>query len=285
MAASTENTKDGRRPATVGRLTALAIILALAAGVLYWATQGRRANIIKTANALGGCSTFVDLVDKAGMTTVLEKDGPFTVFIPTNAAFAKIPKERLERVLNDKSALAALLLYHMTPRALTVQDLATASEQPTCVVPPTNVVCSQDKYGDAVCVEKNIPCVNGVVYVIDSVQFPPFLKDDKPTPTQPAADDLSIVAEETTIQALPEAPQTEPVPTPTPEPAPAENPTPAPEAIPVDNSAPATETVPAENPAPTAETAPIENPTPTPTENAPEAEPAPNPEAENAPAA
>ncbi|MBR5242749.1 MAG: fasciclin domain-containing protein, partial [Thermoguttaceae bacterium] len=77
---------------------AIALVFALALGALLWATTQRRKDILETAASFPECSTFVDLVDKAGMTTVLAQDGPFTVSIPTNEAFAKIPQERLTKI-------------------------------------------------------------------------------------------------------------------------------------------------------------------------------------------
>ncbi|MBR2003471.1 MAG: hypothetical protein IJ991_04735 [Thermoguttaceae bacterium] len=64
---------------------AIALVFALALGALLWATMQRRKDILKTAASFPECSTFVDLVDKAGMTTVLAKDGPFMP--PSNPIF------------------------------------------------------------------------------------------------------------------------------------------------------------------------------------------------------
>ncbi len=176
---------------------AIALVFALALGALLWATMQRRKDILKTAASFPECSTFVDLVDQAGMSTVLAKDGPFTVFIPTNEAFAKIPQERLAKISGDRAALSAVLLYHMSPEALSVKELARPSELKTCVVPATSIATSTEKYGDASFVRKDVPCVNGVVYVVDAVQIPPFMKEnDLVAPPQRAPEELSIVASE-----------------------------------------------------------------------------------------
>ena len=176
---------------------AVALVFALALGALLWATMQRRKDILKTAASFPECSTFVDLVDKAGMTTVLAKDGPFTVFIPTNEAFAKIPQDRLAKISGDRSALSAVLLYHMSPEALSSKELARPSELKTCVVPATSIATSPEKYGDASFVRKDVPCVNGVVYVVDAVQIPPFMKENGlVAPPQRAPEELAIVASE-----------------------------------------------------------------------------------------
>jgi len=176
---------------------AIALVFALALGALLWATMQRRKDILKTAASFPECSTFVDLVDKAGMTTVLAKDGPFTVFIPTNEAFAKIPQDRLAKISGDRAALSAVLLYHMTPETLSSKELASPSELKTCVVPATSIATSSEKYGDASFVRKDVPCVNGVVYVVDAVQIPPFMtQNGLVAPPQRAPEELSIVASE-----------------------------------------------------------------------------------------
>jgi len=161
----------------------LSLILIFALGVLGWAMMEQRKNILQTVSELKECSTFLDCAEKAGLTGVLEKDGPFTVFIPTNEAFEKIPKQELNNFLNNKSALTALLLYHMVPRKLTPAELESLEDCMTCTVPQTSITCSREKYGKGKCVRSDIVCTNGTVYVIDTVQFPPFLKS--PLPSEP----------------------------------------------------------------------------------------------------
>jgi uncharacterized surface protein with fasciclin (FAS1) repeats len=176
---------------------AIALVFALALGALVWATMQRRQDILKTASSFPECSTFVELVDKAGMTTALAQDGPFTVFIPTNEAFAKIPQDRLAKIAGDRAALSAVLLYHMTPEALSIKELARPSGLQTCVVPTTSIAASSEKFGDATFVRKDVPCVNGVVYVVDAVQIPPFMEQNGlVAPPQRAPEELAIVASE-----------------------------------------------------------------------------------------
>ena len=182
------------------RWGALALVLALTLGALFWATTQRRKDVMKTAASFPECSTFVDLVDKAGMTSVLAEDGPFTVFIPTNEAFAKIPRDRLTKIANDRSALSAVLLYHMSPETLTSKELARPAERKTCVVPATSISASSQNYGDASYVRKDVPCVNGIVYVVDAVQIPPFMtQNGLAAPPQPAPEEISLVAAENIV--------------------------------------------------------------------------------------
>lgn len=176
---------------------AIALVFALALGALLWATMERRKDILKTAASFPECSTFVDLVDQAGMTTVLAQDGPFTVFIPTNEAFAKIPRDRLAKIAGDRAALSAVLLYHMAPETVSSQELTRPAGLKTCVVPATSIATTSEKFGDASFVRKDVPCVNGVVYVVDAVQIPPFMEQNGlVAPPQRAPEELSIVASE-----------------------------------------------------------------------------------------
>lgn len=161
-----------------GRWALLAIVFVLVLGVLAWATMEQRKSIYKTANELGGCKTFVECIQKAGLSGILEKDGPFSVFIPTDEAFSKVSPEELTKLLNNKSALTALLLYHMVPKTMTQTEMGNFKDCMTCTVPQTSIACSETSYGKGKCVQAAVPCTNGVIYLIDSVQFPPFLGNE-----------------------------------------------------------------------------------------------------------
>src|SRR5579885_1242518 len=100
---------------------AAALVLALAVGVAT-ATAGRSAttgssmgekNIVQTAVAAGQFKTLASLLQKAGLAGTLEGTGPFTVFAPTDAAFAKVPKATLAALAGDRAKLRSVLLYHV----------------------------------------------------------------------------------------------------------------------------------------------------------------------------
>lgn len=160
---------------SMGRWGILTIALVLALGVLGWATLEQRKSIMKTAAEMKNCSTFSECVEKAGLSGVLEKDGPFSVFVPTNDAFEKIPADQLKSLLNNKSALTALLLYHMVPKKLSVAEMENLKNCLTCTVPQTSIACSERKYGQGNYTGAPVPCTNGVIFFIDSVQIPAFL--------------------------------------------------------------------------------------------------------------
>ena len=83
-------------------------------------------NIVDTANAAGNFTTLVSLLTKAGLADTLANGGPFTVFAPTDAAFAKVPKATLDALAANPDLLKAVLLYHVVPGTLTAADVSGA---------------------------------------------------------------------------------------------------------------------------------------------------------------
>ena len=75
--------------------------------------ETKKANIVKTAQGAGQFKTLVKLVKKAGLAKTLSGRGPYTVFAPTDAAFAKVPKSTLDGLMSDRAALRSVLLYHV----------------------------------------------------------------------------------------------------------------------------------------------------------------------------
>lgn len=182
-----------------GKWTVIAVVLVLALGVLSWATMEQRKSIAKTLGEMKECSTFASCVEKAGLNGVLEKDGPFTVFVPTNEAFEQVPEKDLQKLLDNKSALTAVLLYHMVPKTLSPAEMTNVGDCMTCTVPQSAITCSANTFGKGKCVKSEIPCSNGFIYIIDSVQFPPFLTN----PEVFQAEEVTVV--ETVGEAAPAA--------------------------------------------------------------------------------
>ena len=159
----------------LGKWTIIAVVLVLAVGVLSWATMEQRKSIAKTVSEMEDCKTFASCIEKAGLSGVLENDGPFTVFVPNNAAFEKMNPEELTKLLDNKSALTAVLLYHMVPKVLTAAEMNNLGDCMTCTVPQSAIACSANSYGKSKCVKSEIPCSNGCIFIIDAVQMPSFL--------------------------------------------------------------------------------------------------------------
>jgi uncharacterized surface protein with fasciclin (FAS1) repeats len=131
-------------------------------------------DIVDTAVAAGQFNTLAALLTKAGLVDTLKGPGPFTVFAPTDAAFAKIPAETLAALGNDPAKLTAVLTYHVVPGRVLAADLQ-AGPVTTVEGQPVNVSISGGtvKVNDATVVKTDIVASNGVIHVIDSVLLPP----------------------------------------------------------------------------------------------------------------
>ena len=148
-------------------------------------------DIVDTAVAAGSFETLVAAVQAAGLVDTLKSDGPFTVFAPTDEAFAKLPAGTVEGLLKDPNALANILLYHVVPgkvMASQVTDGLTAKTAQGSTV-TFSIVDGKAKINDANIVTTDIETANGVIHVIDSVILPPAAAPaaSAPAATTPAA--------------------------------------------------------------------------------------------------
>ena len=136
----------------------------LIASVIALATLGsaHAKDIVDTAVAAGSFKTLATALQAAGLVDTLKGKGPFTVFAPTDEAFAKVPKADLDALLKDKAKLTAVLTYHVVPgKVKTVQGSEiTVSTMGGVKVDAANVV------------KTDIAADNGVIHVIDSVIMP-----------------------------------------------------------------------------------------------------------------
>ena len=133
------------------------------------------ADILQTAKGAGIFGTLLAAVDAAGLTATLQGDGPFTVFAPTDDAFAAIDAGALNALLADPPALAAILAYHVVPGALGAGEVLASSALTT--VNGADAAISLDNDGnpridDAIIIATDIGARNGIVHVIDRVIFP-----------------------------------------------------------------------------------------------------------------
>lgn len=130
-------------------------------------------NIVKTAIEAGSFQTLVKAVQAAGLVNTLSSPGPFTVFAPTDAAFAKLPSGTVEGLLQDIPKLQAVLTYHVVPGKLTASDVVKSTSLRT--VQGQNIrVNTQNgvKVDNANVVKTDIVADNGIIHVIDSVILP-----------------------------------------------------------------------------------------------------------------
>lgn len=132
-------------------------------------------DIVQTAVGAGNFKTLVTAVETAGLVETLKGEGPFTVFAPTDEAFAKIPEEKLEALLKDKKALTAVLTYHVVPGKVMAADVVKLNTAKTVQGKSIDIVTKDGKVtiNGANVLKTDIACRNGVIHVIDAVILPP----------------------------------------------------------------------------------------------------------------
>ncbi|MCG3152298.1 MAG: hypothetical protein GEEBNDBF_01592 [bacterium] len=130
-------------------------------------------DIVATAIGAGDFSTLVAAVKAAGLVETLQGPGPFTVFAPTDAAFAKLPKGTVETLLQDIPTLTGILTYHVIPGSTYAGSLSNGLTATT--VQGTDVtfdLTNGARINNAQIVVTDIQCTNGVIHVIDTVILP-----------------------------------------------------------------------------------------------------------------
>ena len=153
---------------TIGLFT-LALSMFAAAG-----HHGMKKDIVDTAVAAGDFNTLVTAVKAAGLVETLKGEGPFTVFAPTDAAFAKVPTDTLNALLADKAALANVLTYHVVAGKVMAADVVKLTSAVTVQGQAVSIEVKDGKvYVDgAQVVTTDIKASNGVIHVIDAVILP-----------------------------------------------------------------------------------------------------------------
>jgi uncharacterized surface protein with fasciclin (FAS1) repeats len=129
--------------------------------------------IVDIAVQAGKFNTLVQAVQAAGLVETLSGEGPFTVFAPTDEAFAQIPAETLQAVLADKEKLTAILTYHVVPGKLMAADVVRSTQLQT--VQGQSITVSTEggvRVDDANVIQTDIEADNGVIHVIDKVIMP-----------------------------------------------------------------------------------------------------------------
>ena len=168
---------------TIKRIPIIAVlVLALAVGVAT-ATAGRATtagpkmgerNLVETAIAAGQFKTLASLLQKAGLAGTLEGKGPFTVFAPTDTAFAKVPKATLASLAKNKAKLRAVLLYHVVKGKVTAAQVVKLTSAKTLEGSSVAIKVKGGKVfvGGAQVVTPDVMASNGVIHVIDNVLIP-----------------------------------------------------------------------------------------------------------------
>ena len=133
-----------------------------------------KGDIIETAAAAGSFTTLAKAIEAAGLTATLKGEGPFTVFAPTDAAFAKLSKGTLDALLKDKAKLTAILTYHVVSGNVSSRDVAGMSSAKTVNAQQISIKAKGGKVmiDKATVIQADIAADNGVIHVIDQVLMP-----------------------------------------------------------------------------------------------------------------
>ena len=154
---------------------------ALAASLLLGTPETRNGpeseptlNIVETAISAGSFNTLVAAVKAAGLVETLSGPGPFTVFAPTDEAFAQIPEDQLSALLADKKALTAVLTYHVVAGKVMAEDVVRLTSAETVNGQSVDVRVWDGKVmiDDAQVTTADIDTTNGVIHVINKVILP-----------------------------------------------------------------------------------------------------------------
>ena len=152
------------------KFTGIAIAVAM---ILTRATNVFAADIIDTAAASGSFKTFVAAAKAAGLTDTLKRQGPYTVFAPTDEAFAKLPPETWNALLKDKVKLAQVLSHHIVPGKIMVSEVKPG---PTKTVDGSSITLTSDNgkitVDNANVIQSDVVADNGVIQAIDAVVLP-----------------------------------------------------------------------------------------------------------------
>src|SRR5919202_2093014 len=131
------------------------------------------ADIVDTAVGAGSFNTLVAAVKAAGLVDTLKSPGPFTVFAPTDEAFAKLPEGTVDSLLKDIPQLTKILTYHVVSGKVLSSDVVKLDKATTVEGSDVKIDASNGvKVNDATVVTPDVEADNGVIHVIDSVLLP-----------------------------------------------------------------------------------------------------------------
>ncbi len=157
-------------------LTILSVLMFSAAATAFAGSYSKSADIVETAVSAGDFNTLVAAVKAADLADTLKGEGPFTVFAPTDEAFAKLPAGTVETLLKpeNKEKLQAILLYHVVPGKVMAAEVVGMNSAKTAGGQSFSI--SQKDGGvyvdNAKVIKTDIVCSNGVIHVIDTVIMP-----------------------------------------------------------------------------------------------------------------
>ena len=152
----------------------VAAAFALASAGAQASSTASSKDIVDTAVEAGSFKTLATALQAAGLVETLKGAGPYTVFAPTDAAFAKIPKADLDALLKDKAALTKVLTYHVVPGEVMAADVVKLTQAKTVEGSSLKIKVKDGKVmvDNAKVAATDIDASNGVIHVIDTVIMP-----------------------------------------------------------------------------------------------------------------
>lgn len=154
----------------------LSIAVALTASTVSSAATDahQKKDIVDTAVAAGSFKTLAAALEAVGLIETLKGQGPFTVFAPTDEAFAKLPPGTVEALLKDKAKLTKILLYHVVSGNVMAKDVVKLNSAKTVEGSSVKITASNGKVmvNNANVIRTDIATSNGVIHVIDTVILP-----------------------------------------------------------------------------------------------------------------
>ena len=141
-----------------------------------YSAKPKEADIVDTAVEAGQFQTLAAALTAAGLVDTLKGDGPFTVFAPTDEAFAKLPEGTVETLLQpeNRDQLIAVLTYHVVPGAVAAEDVVTLDSATTVNGEDVTIAVEDGsvRIDNATVVAADIEASNGIIHVIDTVILP-----------------------------------------------------------------------------------------------------------------
>lgn len=158
----------------IRKLIAVALVAAPLTVAVPAQAAAQDADIVATAQAAGNFETLLAAATAADLVGVLQGEGPYTVFAPTDEAFAQIPEATLQALLADKEALTQVLLYHVVPGRVPAADVVGLTEAETAAGLDVRIAVVDGKVmvDGATVVATDIEATNGIIHVIDQVILP-----------------------------------------------------------------------------------------------------------------
>ena len=153
---------------------ALLVLIAFAVGASPASAARQDQDIVDTATAAGNFTTLTKLLKRAGLVDALKEPGPYTVFAPTDAAFAKVPESKLDALMRNKKKLRSVLLYHVVGKKLTAAQVVNRKSAKTLNGKKVRFRVRDSKVyvNRARVITADVGASNGVIHVINRVLLP-----------------------------------------------------------------------------------------------------------------